>query len=81
MNDGRRGRRLAGAVALAVFMVIVAASAQAAPRGAGEDAAAALPASEWTTIQRIIGDQLAALRSGDAVRAFSFASPGIRDPL
>ena len=33
----------------------------------------------WSSIKRIIGDQLAALRNGDATRAFSYASTGIRD--
>lgn len=39
---------------------------------------AALPAAEWTSIRRTVGDQLDALRAGDAERAFSFAAPGIR---
>ena len=79
MNDERSGRRLAGAIALAALVAGVPAIAQPAPPHEPDDAMAALPASEWTTIQRMIGDQLAALRSGDAVRAFSFASMGIRD--
>jgi hypothetical protein len=40
---------------------------------------ASLDAAEWSAIKRIIGDQLVALRSGDATRAFSYASTGIRD--
>jgi len=44
------------------------------------DAAEAPPdAADWSSIKRIIGEQLAALRSGDATRAFSYASIGIRD--
>jgi uncharacterized protein DUF4864 len=38
-----------------------------------------LPEAEWHAIQTTIGDQLAALRGGDAPRAFSFASAGIRE--
>ena len=34
---------------------------------------------DWPSIQQIIGDQLAALRRGDATRAFAYASTGIRD--
>ena len=34
--------------------------------------------AEWTAIKRTIGDQLTALREGDASRAFSHASSGIR---
>jgi len=34
---------------------------------------------DWTSIQRIIDEQLEALRSGDATRAFAYASTGIRD--
>ena len=48
-------------------------------QGAAEDAHASLTETEWRAIQKTIGDQLAALRAGDGARAFSFASPGIRD--
>jgi hypothetical protein len=71
---------LAGGVALAALIVSAPSLAQPAPRDAPANAAgASLPAGEWTAIKRIIGDQLAALRSGDAARAFSYASTGIRD--
>jgi aryl-alcohol dehydrogenase-like predicted oxidoreductase len=40
---------------------------------------AVLAEAEWQAIQTTIGDQLAALRDGDAPRAFSFASAGIRE--
>ena len=33
---------------------------------------------DWRAIQRVIGDQLDALRAGDAERAFGFAAAGIR---
>ena len=42
------------------------------------DAAESAPV-DWPSIQQIIGDQLAALRRGDATRAFAYASTGIRD--
>jgi hypothetical protein len=75
-----RGRGVAGAVALAALFGAAPLLAQPGAPGAAADAAdASLGTAEWTTIKRIIGDQLAALRSGDAVRAFSFASTGIRD--
>src|SRR5262249_15042200 len=34
--------------------------------------------AEWQAIRKVISDQLAALRAGDANRAFGYASPGIR---
>ena len=37
-----------------------------------------LPTAQWKAIQRVIEDQLRALKAGDAAKAFSFASPGIR---
>ena len=43
------------------------------------DVADAAPAVDWIAIQRIIGEQLAALRRGDAAHAFAYASTGIRD--
>ena len=79
MNVGR-GSRFVSAVALAALAISAPSLAQPAQRDAPASATeASLSASEWTAIKRIIGDQLAALRSGDAARAFSFASTGIRD--
>jgi hypothetical protein len=37
-----------------------------------------LPATEWTTIRKVIDDQLRALKAGDGAKAMSFAAPGIR---
>jgi hypothetical protein len=75
-----RGSCFASAVALAALVISAPSLAQPAQRDAPSNAAeASLSAPEWTAIKRIIGDQLAALRSGDAARAFSFASTGIRD--
>lgn len=78
--DVNRRSRFASAVALAALLISAPSLAQPAQRDAAANAPeASLPAAEWTAIKRIIGDQLAALRSGDAARAFSFASTGIRD--
>jgi hypothetical protein len=35
-------------------------------------------AVDWTAIKKVIAEQRNALTAGDAVRAFSYASPGIR---
>jgi Domain of unknown function (DUF4864) len=35
--------------------------------------------ADWRAIKQVIGDQNRALRAGDAVKAFSYASPGIRE--
>ena len=58
----------------------LAATSVAPPRFVHQvaDAPDAAPV-DWTAIQQIIGEQLAALRRGDATRAFSYASTGIRD--
>src|SRR6185312_9935866 len=39
----------------------------------------ALPAGEWQAVRDAIGDQLAALRRGDAARAFTFATRALRE--
>jgi hypothetical protein len=59
--------------ALAALCVLVASLAVAAPAGAPT-----LPAKEWTAIRKVIGDQLAALKAGDGVKAMTFATPGIQ---
>jgi hypothetical protein len=83
----------AAVVAIAVLIAAHAADARDATRPASDiaealspgdrqafDAAhAQLPASDWAAIRQVIADQLAALRRGDAVGAFSFAAPGIRE--
>jgi hypothetical protein len=61
------------ALAALVAMLCVAA-VPAQPR----EGDATLAASEWRAIQRVIGAQRAALRAGDAEKAFGYASPGIR---
>jgi DNA-binding transcriptional LysR family regulator len=42
---------------------------------------AAPTASDWAAMKRVIGDQIAALRKGDAERAFSYAAEGIREQV
>jgi len=42
---------------------------------------AAPTAADWAAMKRVIGAQLAALREGDAERAFSYAADGIRAQL
>jgi hypothetical protein len=57
--------------------MVLAASAPTAfaalPEGHGK-----LPAAEWETIQRVIGDQLKALKAGDGTLAMTYSVPGIR---
>lgn len=77
------------------MLALIASAASATVPGASESLAApsVAPASfvrqvadapdaapvDWATIREIIGEQLAALRRGDATRAFAYASTGIRD--
>lgn len=63
-------RRLLGALGASVAL--------AGMRAVAAQAAAALDAADWTAIKRVISEQLAALRNGDAERAFSFAAAGIQ---
>ena len=57
--------------------MVLAASAPTAfaalPEGHGK-----LPAAEWEAIQRVIGDQLNALKAGDGTKAMTYSVPGIR---
>ena len=53
--------------------------AQSNDAAAAAAAHAALSPAEWDAIRKTIGEQLAALRAGDAARAYTFASPGIRE--
>ena len=59
---------------IAIAMLGVALCAESAPPK-GEPT---LPAAEWKAIKKVIGDQRAALKAGDATKAFAQASPGIR---
>src|SRR4051812_13108070 len=38
-----------------------------------------LPVREWDAIQRVISDQLAALRRGDGAAAYAHAMPGLQE--
>jgi len=57
-------------------IVGIAAAALARPAAAGDEPV--VTPADWAAIKRVIGDQLAALRKGDAQRAFSFAAEGIQ---
>ena len=77
------------------ILVLIAVAAWATAMGASQSLAAAsvtppamigqvagaadLAPVDWSAIREIIGEQLAALRRGDATRAFAYASTGIRD--
>jgi hypothetical protein len=68
---------LASLLALLLFAHCVlprpALAAVPAPEGA-----IALPDDDWTAIKALIAEQLAALKAGDGSKAFTYASPGIR---
>jgi hypothetical protein len=64
-------------LALAAFFALAAAFGAHAAAAPPPDAPT-LPASEWSAIKEVIGEQVAALAAGDAAKAFSHASPGIR---
>lgn len=74
--------RIAVFAAVALLAIGSATPGRAFAAGLREGAIAAadsaLAPADWTAIQTAISDQLAALRSGDASRAFAFASDGIR---
>jgi hypothetical protein len=69
----------AARIAVALTLTALLALALVAPARATQPDDPALPASAWTAIRKVIGDQLAALRKGDGAKAFSFAAPGIRE--
>jgi hypothetical protein len=60
---------------------LLAAASLAVGTGFARAAVAAekkLSRAQWLAIRKVISDQLAALRAGDADTAFGYASPGIR---
>ena len=63
----RRALLLASAGVLAGWLAPLASAAETK-----------LAKAEWQAIQRVISSQLAALRAGEAAKAFSFAAPGIQ---
>src|SRR5262245_39951588 len=71
-----RSRRRAFVAQLAGLLVALRFSPRAHGEGQGSDSK--LAAAEWSAIRRAIADQRKALKAGDARKAFSYASPGIR---
>ena len=69
MRPARR-RAVIAAAAAAALAALGTAPGRAAPDPV-------LSRDDWRAIERVIGDQLDALRAGDAERAFAFASAGI----
>jgi hypothetical protein len=72
--------------ALVILAVLTCALGSAWPMAscrAAESAATvgepALRAADWTAIKKVIAEQRSALKGGDAAKAFSYASPGIRN--
>jgi hypothetical protein len=63
---------------LAALALALGATMFAGARAAPLPGDATLPTAQWKAIQRVIEDQRRALKAGDAAKAFSFASPGIR---
>ncbi len=70
-------KRARTALAAFVVSVVVAAVSMSTVRAqtASEET---LPKSEWSAIERVVRNQLAAFKAGDGERAFTYASPGIR---
>jgi len=62
----------------AVVAIATAALAFVADAPARADGGPVVSRDDWRAIERVIGDQLDALRAGDAERAFAFAAAGIR---
>jgi hypothetical protein len=68
-----------GGLACAAILVLAAAQVIGLPaHAAPPPGERTLAVAEWKAIERVIGEQLRALKAGDAARAFSYASPGIR---
>jgi hypothetical protein len=68
-----RRRLLQGLATGAIACVIT--TVNAAPN----DTVNGLKRAEWRAIQRVIGDQLAALRKGDGKRAYAHAIPALQE--
>jgi hypothetical protein len=71
------GMRRRGLHAIAAGMLGLAFTA-AAHAASGEDVNG-LPRAQWRAIQRVISDQLAALRKGDGKRAYAHAIPALQE--
>lgn len=64
-----------------IWLRVLAAGAlmlASAAHGASEDNVNGLPRAEWRAIERVISDQLAALRRGDGKRAYAHAIPALQ---
>lgn len=71
--------RQCAAIAFAVVAGLGGYSWPASFVRAAEPFAPVVRPADWTAIKKVIVDQRAALKAGDAAKAFSYASPGIRD--
>jgi Domain of unknown function (DUF4864) len=67
------------AIALAMLAGLCSYSWSSSFVRAAEPYAPVMRPADWTAIKKVIVDQRAALKAGDAAKAFSYASPGIRD--
>jgi Domain of unknown function (DUF4864) len=84
--DGRACSALMrkGAITCLAFVAFAFGALWPAPPGRAAEldarAAGSAPrAADWTAIKAVIANQRNALKTGDAAKAFSYASPGIRD--
>lgn len=67
------------AILLVGHCVLLPGPPQAAVPAPGDKGpVATLPDTDWTAIKALIAEQLAALKAGDGSKAFTYASPGIR---
>ena len=71
MSPSLRRRRIVAALGACMGLA-------AAGTGRAQETPRPPTRADWAAIKRVIGDQLAALRKGDAERAFSYAAEGIR---
>ena len=76
MSAARTLARCAAVAMLAIAGMLPPGAAAADARTADD---AALSRAEWQAVRQVVGDQLDALRAGDALQAFSYAAPGIRE--
>jgi hypothetical protein len=65
-------------IAFAAFALAIVAATSMSIASAQAAADETLPKADWNAIERVVREQLAALKAGDGEKAFSYASPGIR---
>ena len=63
---------------VALCVVLPGPPLAAVPNPTPADAGIKLPDDDWKAIKALIAEQLAALKAGDGSKAFTYASPGIR---